>query len=48
MLNFCVVNVSEKRIEMLNKLQTPKMPVWAAILATSTLPIFHRHFWCER
>ena len=33
---------------MLNKMQTPKMPLWAAILAASSLPIIHRNFWCER
>lgn len=47
-LNFLCVNVSEQRLEMLNKVLTPKMPLWAAILATSSLPIIHRNFWCER
>ena len=47
-LNFSVINLTEQRLDFLNMLTTPKMPVWAAILASTTLPIVHRNFWCER
>ncbi len=47
-LNFLVINVSEQRLEFFNKMLTPKMPLWAAIIAASSLPIIHRNFQCER
>jgi hypothetical protein len=47
-LNFTVINVSEKRMDFFNKGHTPKMPLWAAIIASSSNPIIHRDFWCER
>lgn len=47
-LNFSVINLTEQRLDFMNLLTTPKMPVWAAILASTTLPIVHRNFWVER
>lgn len=44
LLNFTVVNMNQQRLAFLNKNTMPNMPVWAAILATSSIPIFHHYF----
>ena len=44
LLNFPTINVNQQRLAFINKSITSNMPVWAAILATSSLPIFHDHF----
>jgi hypothetical protein len=43
-LNFAAININEHRLEFLNKVTTPSMPVWAAIIASSSLPFFHKYF----
>jgi hypothetical protein len=43
-LNFTVINVGQERLTFLNKNTTPNMPLWAAILAASSLPFLHTFF----
>ena len=44
LLTFNVINISEQRMEFLNKFRTPYMPVWAAIVASSSLPFLFDYF----
>lgn len=44
LLNFTVINMNEQRLTFFNKNTMPNMPVWAAILATSSIPLFHHYF----
>jgi hypothetical protein len=44
LLNFTVINVNQARLDFLNKNSMPNMPVWAAIVATSTLPLMYQYF----
>ena len=44
LLNFPTINANQQRLTFINKNLMPNMPIWAAILATSSLPLFHDHF----
>lgn len=37
-LNFVLVNKQEQRLEIVNRFTRPNMPVWAAIIASTSLP----------
>jgi hypothetical protein len=37
-LNFTALNFDKATIKFMNKNNTPKMPVWAAIVAATSLP----------
>ena len=47
-LNFSVINVSNQRLTFLNKNSMPNMPLWAAIVASSSLPFYHKFFEANR
>ncbi len=44
LLNFTVIDVNKQRLTFLNKNSMPNMPIWAAIVATSSLPFYYRFF----
>lgn len=44
LLNFTAINVSQARLVFLNKNLMPNMPLWAAVVATSSLPFFNSCF----
>ena len=44
LLNFSVINITEQRLDFLNKMTFPDMPVWAAIIASSSLPFLFDYF----
>ena len=44
LLNFTTIDVNRQRFSFLNKNTMPNMPLWAAIVATSTLPFYHDFF----
>lgn len=44
LLNFSVINISEQRLEFLNKFTMPYMPLWAAIVAAASLPFIFNYF----
>ncbi len=37
-LNFCLINKNKERVEMVNRFTRPNMPVWAAIIASTSMP----------
>ena len=41
-LNFMVVESATSTVSIINHLTRPNMPVWAALMATSSLPYFYR------
>jgi hypothetical protein len=43
-LNFTVIDVNNQRLAFFNKNTMPNMPLWAAIVACSSLPFFHPFF----
>ena len=43
-LNFSVIDVNKERLAFLNKNSMPNMPLWAAIVASSSLPFYHSFF----
>lgn len=43
-LNFTAINMNRERLTFLNKNTTPNMPLWAAIIASSSLPFLHDFF----
>lgn len=43
-LNFTTVNVDKKRLEFINKDTKPHMPVWAAVVASASLPLLYQFF----
>jgi hypothetical protein len=43
-LNFTVIDVNRERLAFLNKNTMPNMPLWAAILAASSVPFLHNFF----
>ena len=44
LLNFSVIDVNKQSLTFLNKNSTPNMPLWAAIIASSSLPFYHKFF----
>jgi hypothetical protein len=43
-LNFSVIDINNERLTFLNKNTMPNMPLWAAILAASSVPFLHQFF----
>jgi hypothetical protein len=37
-LNFSLVNKNEERLEIVNRFTRPNMPLWAAIIASTSMP----------
>ena len=37
-LNFALINKNKERIELFNRFTRPNMPIWAAIVASTSLP----------
>jgi predicted acylesterase/phospholipase RssA len=37
-LNFSLVNKNEERLEIVNRFTRPNMPLWAAIIASTSIP----------
>jgi hypothetical protein len=44
LLTFTTVNNSEAKLEFMNKNTVPNMPVWAAILASTSLSFLYREY----
>lgn len=44
LLNFCVINITEQRLEFFNKFTMPYMPLWAAVVASASLPFLFNYF----
>jgi len=38
-LNFALINKNKERVEMVNRFTRPNMPVWAAIIASTSMPL---------
>jgi predicted acylesterase/phospholipase RssA len=43
-LNFTTVNTGKSHLFFMNKNTTPKMQVWAAIVAASSIPFYFPNF----
>jgi hypothetical protein len=41
-LNFTTINVSSSKIQFINKNTAPNMPIWAAILASTSFPFLFK------
>jgi len=42
LLNFTTIHVEDARLQFMNKNTLPNIPVWAAIVSATSLPIFYR------
>jgi hypothetical protein len=40
-LNFSLVNKNEERLEIINRFTRPNMPLWAAIIASTSMPYLY-------
>lgn len=47
LLNFTTVNIGDARLELMNKNTMPNIPLWAAVVASTSLPFFYREFECS-
>lgn len=43
-LNFSLINKNEERLEIINRFTRPNMPLWAAIIASTSMPYLFPEF----
>lgn len=46
-LNFTLINKGKERMEIINRFTRPNMPIWAAIIASTSLPLILPEFNCR-
>jgi hypothetical protein len=46
-LNFALINKKEQRLEIVNRFTKPNMPLWAAIIASASMPYLLPEFACN-
>jgi predicted acylesterase/phospholipase RssA len=46
-LNFNLINKKEQRLEIVNRFTRPNMPLWAAIVASASMPYLLPAFACD-
>jgi hypothetical protein len=44
LLNFTTLNIDDSRLHFMNKNTMPNIPLWAAVVASTSHPFFYREF----